>query len=90
MKFTDIIKNNSGYSSKTFVSVLSTITSCLSLLVITIFLVVDGIVNNGIKTDLIGVASLILSLNAFMAAGVYGKIKTDSILYKNEQRDNQT
>lgn len=90
MKFTDIIKNNSGYSSKTFVSVLSTITSCISLLVITIFLVVDGIVNNGIKTDLIGVASLILSLGAFMAAGVYGKIKTDSILYKNEQRDNQT
>ena len=90
MKFSDIIKNNSGYSSKTFVSVLSTITSCLSLLVITIFLVVDGIVNNGIKTDLIGVASLILSLGAFMAAGVYGKIKTDSILYKIEQRDNQT
>ena len=90
MKFSDIIKNNSGYSSKTFVSVLSTITSCLSLLVITIFLVVDGIVNNGIKTDLIGVASLVLSLGAFMAAGAYGKIKTDSILYKNEQRDNQT
>ena len=90
MKFSDIIKNNSGSSSKTFVSVLSTITSCLSLLVITIFLVVDGIVNNGIKTDLIGVASLVLSLGAFMAAGVYGKVKTDSILYKNEQRDNQT
>lgn len=90
MRFTDIIKNNSGYSSKTFVSVLSTITSCVGVIAIVGYLTVEGIVNGGIKTDLMGVASVILSLGAFMAAGVYGKIKTDSILYKNEQRDNQT
>lgn len=75
--FRELIRVNSGISSKSFFLVLITIIGCLLLLVVGFVLIWEVVHSNTINTDLGGLALLIGSITTlFGAAGltkVYGE-----------------
>ena len=67
----NLVKNNTGTSSKSFFLVIVTLIGCLLLLVPIIILVIDVICNHYIKTDLNGLASYIGAVaGVFASAGI--------------------
>lgn len=82
---TELIKNNSGVSCKSFFLVSITIIGCLLLFCICFALVWEEITNGYIKSELLGISALIGSVSTlFGAAGL-----TKVIGEKNENNDNK-
>lgn len=77
--FKDLIRVNSGVSSKSFFLVLITIIGCILLLVVGFVLVWEVVHSNTINTDLAGLSLFVGSITTlFGAAGltkVYGERK---------------
>lgn len=63
----NLIKNNTGVSSKNFFLVTVTIIGCILLLVPAIVLVIEVIYNHTIQTDLNGLAAYVASVSTLFA-----------------------
>ena len=84
--FTKLIKNNSGYSSKSFFLVIVTAIGCLLLLVPVICMIMEIYYNHTIQTDLNGMAAYIAAVAAVF--GSVGITKAWSEKYENKNNIN--
>lgn len=67
----DLVRNNSGTSSKSFFLVAVTLIGCLLLLIVGFVLLYEVICNHTIHTDLTGLAALVGSIaSLFATAGI--------------------
>ena len=82
--FSQLIKINSGHSSKAFFLVSVSITGCFLLLVVAFILIWEVITTNTIKTDLMGLSAFIGSITTLFATA--GGVKAYS--EKNENKRN--
>lgn len=81
--FRDLVKNNSGLSSKSFFLVLITLLGCMLLAVVGFVLIWEVLQSGTIKTDLNGLSLVIGSITAiFGTAGA-----TKYFGEKNEKKD---
>lgn len=68
---TELIRVNSGHSSKAFFLVAVTLIGCLLLLCVAFVLVWEVIINGTIQTDLMGLSTFVGSVaSLFVTAGV--------------------
>lgn len=79
-----LIKVNSGHSSKAFFLVSVSVTGCFLLLVVAFILVWEVVTTNTIKTDLMGLSAFVGSITTLFTAA--GGIKAYS--EKNEAKRN--
>lgn len=79
-----LIKVNSGHSSKAFFLVSVSVTGCFLLLVVAFVLVWEVVTTNTIKTDLMGLSAFVGSITTLFTAA--GGIKAYS--EKNETKRN--
>lgn len=80
-----LIKVNSGHSSKAFFLVSVSVTGCFLLFVVAFVLIWEVVTTNTIKTDLMGLSAFIGSITTLFTAA--GGIKAYS--EKNEKRNNE-
>lgn len=79
-----LIKVNSGHSSKAFFLVSVSVTGCFLLLVVAFILIWEVVTTNTIKTDLMGLSAFVGSITTLFTAA--GGIKAYS--EKNETKRN--
>lgn len=82
----NLIKNNTGISSKNFFLVVVTIIGCVLLLVPAIILLVEIFTTHTITTDLTGLATYIGAVASVLASA--GITKTWSEKYEDSSGDN--
>ena len=73
----DLLRSNTGVSSKTFVMVLAAIAGVFTLGVVVFILIVDLFTDKQIKTDLFGIAAVITAIATLIGASIYGKVSSE-------------
>lgn len=79
---TELIKNNTGISSKSFFLVSVTLVGCLMLISLVFAIIWEELKNGYIKTDLLGVSAFVGSITTLFGAAGYTKVS-------GEKRENQ-
>lgn len=85
----NVIKSNTGYSSKTLTVLWAMALSTLMLATIVIVLLVDLFTDYYVGTDLYGIATVIGSIAGFTASMMFGKVYGDIIYSKNKKEDSE-
>lgn len=88
----DLMRSNSGSSSKGFAFVMVTLMSLSLLGICGISLIIDVIINGHIVTDLMGMAAFVGSISTLLGAAGFTKVygeKVDNDSYYNYERPYQ-
>ena len=84
----NVIKSNTGYSSKTLTVLWAMAVGTIMFLVILIILLIDLFTDYSIKTDLYGIATLIGAISAFIVSTIAGKVYGDKqYINKNKKEE---
>lgn len=82
----NLVKNNTGFSSKNFFLVAVTLVGILLLIVPVVGLFVDIFFNHTFSTDLNGMAAYIAAVAAIFASGGITKAWSEKFEHKNKQQ----
>ena len=88
----NVIKSNTGYSSKTLTVLWAMALSTLMLATIVIVLIIDLFTDYSVTTDLYGIATVIGSIAGFAVTTIVGKVYGDKIytkVNKEEEEDSE-
>ena len=79
----ELMRSNSGESSKGFSFVTVTLTSLGLLTICGVSLIIDVIINGHIVTDLVGMAAFVTSISTLLGAVGFTKVYGDKMDYDN-------
>ena len=83
-----IIRSNTGYSSKTLTMLWAMAVTTVMLLSIVLVLLIDLFTDYSVTTDLYGIATVIGSIAGFAVATIAGKVYGDKIYTKvNKEKE---
>lgn len=85
--FTKLIKNNSGYSSKSFFLIVVTLIGCALLAVPIYCMIAEIYYNHTIQTDLNGMAAYIAAVAAVFGSVGITKAWSEKYENKNQNKD---
>lgn len=84
----ELIRNGSGHSSKTASLLCGTLTGCICVLLITVYLGYDVFLDGKIDTDMVSLAALITSYAAFAVGVAYPKVAGEKYLNDTKTKSN--
>lgn len=78
---TKLIKNNTGYNSKTFIMLIGVLMTFIMYVALVPLIYIS--VLNGLTVPWYGIATTITSISTFAGIVIWGKVKTDTASYEN-------
>jgi competence protein ComGC len=81
----DLIKQNTGVSSKSFTLVSAIFIASISILSFIVMLFIDLLTDKSIQSDMYGMSAVITALGGLVGAAFYAKVKSEETEFKNKK-----